>query len=306
MNRTAQVILNLIVGLVSFVFFIVYLFPLDAMIGHYLAEIEEQTKGKQNLKIEVASIDASLIFDTVFQEFRLYQNNEEVFYAPKVSAGISLMPLISGSLNLGFLAEYRSGSVAGKVRLAEDSVVDLDIKKVSFKEITYLTRYLEEKKMPSLSGTINGSVYFSWSSDLVSKEAEVSLKIANTKISPYFVKPLNLELPALELSTGQALVEIDGGLDKGQLNLERFNIPGPDVVLDVSGNAKLNRRNQVVRVNLGGKFSLSEKLNKILPLDAMLTGQKAPDGSYPVSVSGSLASPRVKVGEMDLSEMLKF
>lgn len=305
MPKTAQIILNLIVGLVSLVFFIILLFPLDSMISHFLADIERQTKGRENIRISVSNIDASLVFDTEFENLRIFQKDKEIFYAPKVSAGISLLPLISETISVRFAAEYRKGLVEGKVSLADDSVIDVELEKVSLRELKFLTRFLDEKGWPKLtSGELSGTVYYTWSRDLRNKEGEVNLKLGKAKTSMIPIKAAAMEVPPLILSEKGKFIEIEGALDKGRISINKFKIPGPDVVLNLNGSANLNRSNALIRSKIDGSFGFSEKVKEKVPFIAMLEGQQNGDGTFPISIKGSAKKPDIKIGEIEVSKML--
>ena len=305
MNKTAQIILNLIVGLVSFLFFALLMFPLDSMIGHFLSKLEDSTKGEW--KVSVSDIDASLLFDTEFKDFRLFQRGKEIFHAPRIEAGVSLLPLISGNVNLRFTANYNKGEISGRVTLAEDSVVDLNLEKVNLKELTILTDFLKSGNYPQLSsGELNGTVYFSWSRDLRTRDGEVNLKIKNAKMGSLSLKALNMEIPAMELSQGSKAIELEGSFDRGQITFTKFNIPGPDLIFDVSGNLRLNRNNEIIRINIGGKFGFSDKVKQQVSFVSMLDGQESADGSFPLSLQGSAKKPSIKIGDIDLGQFLKF
>lgn len=305
MNKTAQIILNILVGLVSLFFFTLLMFPLDSMIGHFLTELEEKSKGEW--KISVSEIDSSLLFDSEFKNFKLFQKGKEIFHAPSISAGVSLLPLISGDVNLRFTANYRKGEMSGRLTLSEDSVIDLDLEKVDLKDLTILTDYLKANNYPQLnSGELSGTVYFEWSRDMRNRDGEVNLKIRNAKMGSIAIKAANMEIPAMELSTGSKAIELEGNFDRGQISFTKFIIPGPDLVFDISGSLRFNRNNEIIRINLGGKFGFSDKVKEQLTLVAMLEGQESEDGTYPLSVQGSAKKPSIKIGEIDLAQFLKF
>lgn len=305
MNKTAQIILNLIVGIVSLVFFVLMMFPLDSMIGHFLSQLESSTKGQW--KVSVSEIDASLLFDTDFEDFRLYNKGKEIFYAPKISAGVSLLPLISGNVNLRFTANYRKGDISGRVTIADESVVDLDFDKVSLKEIPILAQLLKERNYPQLSsGDLDGSVYFAWTKDLRSRDGELNLKLFNAKMTSISIKALNIEIPPLELSTAKKPIEFECSFDRGQISFTKFNVPGQDVTVGVTGSIRLNKNNEIIRINLGGSFGFDKKIKEQISLLSMLEGQESTDGSYPLSVQGSAKKPIIKIGDIDLGQFLKL
>jgi type II secretion system protein N len=306
MNRTAQVILNIIIGLASFVFFVILMFPLDSVISHYLANLEKETKGE--FRLSVSEIDASLLFDSEFKDFRLFQKGKEVFYAPKVKAGISLFALLSSSVNVSFAAEYTQGSISGRVQLSEsESVYDVEVDNVNIAELTFIKQMMSGLDYPiHLSGRVQGSLYLLLTRDLKSSEGEINFKVFQAKTRAVAIKQLNMEIPAMALSSKKTPIEIEGTFDKGQVTLSKLNFPGPDFIIQLNGTAKVGRNFTLQRANYDGKFAFSDNVSEKVPFLALLDAQKTTDGYYPMRITGNLKKPKIRIGEMDLSKILKL
>lgn len=304
MNRTLQILLNVVVGVVALIFFVILLFPLDSVISHYLANLEKQTKGEY--RISISNIDASLIFDTKFEDFRLYQKGKEVFYAPTIEAGISLFSLLSSAINVSFDADYKSGSLSGRVELAEaESVYDIEVNEVSLEEMPFLMQALSPAKYPlSIKGKVDGSIYLSLTRDIKSSEGEIKLKIADAKMDTINIKELNFELPAVALSESKTPIELEASLGKGQITVSKLLLPGPDLKFKLNGTVSVNRQFDLLRSSFEGEFAFSPALAEKIPFLVLLEGQKSTEGAYPVSITGNLKSPKIKIGELDLSKVL--
>lgn len=305
MNRLTQIILYAVVGLVTYIFFVIVLFPLDSIISDRLADIERQTRGR--FRVSVAAIDASLIFDTKFADFRLFMDDQEVFGAPRVSVGLSLFPLISGTVNVRFTADYKRGRISGRVTMAHESVIDVTLRDMAVSDLRFLQSFLEKSAYPlSLTGRINGKVYLSWPADLSNREAEINIKIARSQIRLDFLGKQEGGPPTLVLADAQSAIEVDGALSRGRISINRFMIPGPDLKMELAGTGRLARGNELVRLAVDGKFSLSEEATRKIPALALLKEFQDADGSFPVSLSGSSSNPRIKIGEMELNQILNF
>lgn len=306
MNKTLQILLNIIAGVVALVFFVILLFPLDSVISHYLANLEKQTKGQY--RISVSSIDASLIFDTQFEDFRLYQKGKEVFYAPTIKAGISLFSLLSSTINVSFDASYKSGSLSGRVQLAEDeSVYDIDVHEVDLDDLPFLTQSVSHSNYPlALKGKLEGNIYLLLTRDIKSSEGQIKLKVANAKMDAIHIKELNFELPAVELSEKKTLIELEGSLSKGLITVSKFLVPGPDLKFKLNGTVSINRQFDLLRSSFEGEFSFSPTLAEKIPFMVLIEGQKSAEGAYPLHITGSLKSPKIKIGELDLSKVLNI
>ena len=117
MNRTAQIILYVFSGLIAYVFFVIMVFPLDTMISHFLSKLEEETKG--DLRISVSEIDASLLFDSEFKDFRVFKSDKEIFFTPKLSVSMSPLSMLGEVIDVGFEADYKKGDIAGRISLSQ-------------------------------------------------------------------------------------------------------------------------------------------------------------------------------------------
>jgi type II secretion system protein N len=308
MNRTAQIILYILTALIAFVFFVVLLFPLDSVIGYYLGGIEKATKGVY--RVSVSEIDASLVFDTQFSNFRVYENGVEIFSVPKLEIGFSLFSLLGETKSLSFEAYFKKGEIDGRFSINNQgiNVVDISLDEVNIDDLSFFKYYLEKEKIPiQLKGVLDGSFYVYIDNDPKASEAEINLKILRAHTTPMPIKALNQTIPKLNLSKGKKAVVFDCVLENGRIRLKKFIMPGPDLSMDLSGSARLNRRAAVNNLSFDGKFSLSDKITAEIPmLGDMLAQHKNADGSFPLTIRGSGKKPKIKVGDFQISDFFSF
>jgi type II secretion system protein N len=304
-NKTIRGILYLIVGVVSYLFFLLALFPLDAIVSHYLANVESQTKGAFRVSVS-PEMDTSLLFDSQFKDFQVERKVgdefQKVFYAPNIKLGLSLFSLISGGVNVHFDADLNKGKLSGSVALSNaKSVYDLHFKKVPVSELPLLAASVPVK----IRGAIDGDLYFSMAQTMKDSEGDFKIKIFDLGTDAYSIKEANMDIPALTLSAGDKYALIQGGMEGGFLKLEELSTPGEDMILQLKGRVQF-LRNNLTRSNINGKFRVSEKLETAVPVFGFLAEQKAADGSYPISILGDLKKPRINVGNLKLSDMLNL
>lgn len=297
MNRTAQILLNVIVGIFAFVFFLLVMFPLDTAIGHFLQQEEANSKGRT--KIQVAQIDASLIFDSVFKDFRVIQNGEEVFYTPELRVDISLLPLLFGKQKFSFEAKFIRGSLTGRVERGSDITVDLEFNQILLSQFKALNRYLryQDQKIP-LKGSLDGSLYLVLENNKP-VEGEVDIKLSRLRIGPVNVG--GFEIPALKLSNRKeaARLQVSIDSDNNQIDLKKLSIPGPDLMVETTGAFRTARNGRVNRIQIDGTLNYSAQLLEKLPLLAMAEQQKNDQGVVPFSVVTTARSQKIKLGEQE-------
>lgn len=314
MNRSLQIILSLIVAVVSFLFFLILFFPLDALINHELADIESQTKGMY--RVSVSEMDTSLLFDSKFKNFRIEKKEQggfqELFSAPEVRVGISLASLLSQRLNLRFLASFKAGSFGGRIILSRsESVFDLEFDKMSLEELVILKSYFQFKDLQfQLKGFLDGTVYFSESQDsgLSGVESNFNIKVSNFRITDFNSKLAGKSIffQNLVLSPEESYAVFEGDLEKERFSLTNISIPGPDIEFYLNGRLRLNEKAEVLQSKMTGRFALAETLFQKIPELELLNEYKNADGFFPLRISGSFRNlPQIRIGNLNLTQILK-
>lgn len=310
MNRASQIALYIVVGLATLVFFILYFFPLDAVISDSLANMEKLTQGEY--RITISQMEPSLIFDSEFKDFRVWQKSktgsEEIFFAPRIKARVALLALLSGSLNASLTAYYKNGSISGDIDLSDDqSVADVEFDSISLADLPFLKKYLEFSGVQlGLSGQLEGSIYAAFEKDMKDSVAEVKINIYGAQLDEFEIVAFGMKVPALQMTANKTYIAFEASLDKGEIKLSRFNIPGPDLEMQLSGTARLGRGYSVVQSSFDGKFAFSADYVEKVPFIHALDAQKTAEGFYPLTISGNLSKPRLKIGDMDVTQGLKI
>lgn len=303
MNNSLKILLTLVTMVVSYVFFLLLEFPLDAVVGHYLARVEAQTKGAYRVSVS-PDMQTSLLFNSTFNNFMVEKNVEghfqPLFSAPKINVGFSFLSLLSGATNVSFEAKLTKGSVSGGVSLStRKSVFDLSFKHVFLADVPALAVYLPV----AVSGQLDGDVYLSLLDDVKESEGEFKLKIFDFHTDKYTVAAASLDIPPMTLSGSEKPAVIQGALDAGFFKLDELDFPGEDLVLKLKGRVQFVKGG-ATRSNVNGRFKVSSKVEQALPFIGFLAEQKSPEGDYPLSLTGDLKKPRLSVGTLKLSDML--
>lgn len=314
MNRTAQIILSIFAGILAYVFFVLFFFPLDAVIGHFLAKMEEETKGEW--RVAVNRIDSSLLFGTDFFDFRVFKTGKEIFYTPKLSVGASPLAFLGDDIAVSFAATYKDGEISGRAQLKQNksqialNVLDIEFDDVAFAELKFVpTSFTVQGTTLSFDGSVRGTVYMQLERDIRSSLVEVDLQLKGVSTNPIFLTDMNLNIPEVILSSSKEEVVLKGVLERGKVEVSKFLVPGPDLRLDLTGSAKVNQNLSVLGLNFNGKVLLSEELLQKVPFLAGipdLDEQKLPDGSYPISVRQNLNDPQILIGTLDVTQQLNL
>lgn len=313
MNRSLQILLGIAVGVAAFVIFLLANFPLDAVVNHTMAGVEAQTKGRYRLSY--SHMDPSLLFDSVFENFKLEQKNgdsyDEIFFAKNIKIGISLFSLLSRSLDATFAADLKRGRLSGRTVLTgESSVLDLEFEKVALDSFGILKTLANTKNFSlAVRGVIDGTAYFALGPSIDKTDADFRLKISDFRVQDVHIPALQnsgFSPPDLILAPKESFALFEGSLEAGRLTLTNVNLPGSDIELQIKGRMNLERNGGFSRANLRGRFALSDALFEKIPPLAILKDYKTADGFFPLTVSGASQRPQIRIGAFNVGDMLSL
>lgn len=308
MNKTLSTLVYALVFVVSFVFFVIWFFPFDTVVGDYMAGIEDLTDGQY--RIMVSQREINLIFDSEVKDLHVQKRQEEgsfrdIFYASELKFGFSLLSAISGAASLSFDAKFPEGKMAGEVYWSDaKKIVRLDLDKVPFAVIAILQEILPVK----FSGTMAGDFNLSYGKEfeITKAQSKAGLKIQDLRTGEIGLKrdlgldlppPLNTRIkdpiPALGLATPEEEARVEFTLDRGSIRIERLTFPGEDLTLDLEGQIRTSdKKNKSSIADLSGRFKVSQQLEKDYEdIFAMLETEKDADGYYPLEIKGPLVNP---------------
>ena len=106
-----------------------------------------------------------------------------------------------------------------------------------------------------------------------------------------------LPLPALNLATPQGRSTVDIVMNRGSIEIRSMNLKGGDLDLGIGGKIYLAQRVNNFRFNLRGKLGFGEKIAEAIPLLMIIEKQKGPDGLYPVTITGQVRKPNIRIGD---------
>lgn len=312
MAKSFQIIVAVITGIAAFVFFSLLYFPLDAVVGHMLANLENDTKGRY--RVSYANLDPSLIFDSTFEDFRLEQKTgdayEEVIFAQHLKIGLSLIVLVSGTVDTRFEASLKHGSVAGRAVFSGDkSVLDLKLAGVRLQQIGILASALKSKDFSArLNGKIDGTALVTLGRTVADTEADLDMKFTGLTLKDVNISMQGAKFPVpdLVLAPEDNFARVEGTLDSGRLNIATLEVPGPDVELQLKGRLNFGDNFGLTRINVRGRFALSDMVFEKIPLLSVIKEHKTADGFFPLALSGDPKKPQIRIGNFNLGQMLNF
>ncbi len=296
---------GLLWGLAVFVAGLHLAFPSDAALERLRWELDQRSDGAYGLEASGASLwratglyleDVNLL--RIEKPPRKRSGDEDeptataerVFSASGLGARLRLIPLLSGTADIGCVAELYGGQLDGHVALAGEEL-----------QVQALLEGIDLRRIP-----FEGEVV---SLDLGGKlEGEADLKLEKTDLSKTSGK-LKLAVEDLVLHSGKAMgfelleegeesafskAELAFKIDKGKAKLTKGVFTGDLLDASLDGEITLKKNFSSSRLRLGVEFTLEENLDKLIgalpgPRDA-----RDEDGKYHFQLTGTLLHPNFR------------
>ncbi len=240
---------------------------------------------------------------------------EEFFATKRLRVDVSLLALISKTLNLDFAADFADGEITGNFKANADKYqVELVLSDVDLDKVSFFKEAFSKKALSfDVKGHVDGEIFLTVPVAGKDVESDFDLQFKTMQMTdvklqtdPDQIASI-ISLPDMDLSSSDNPVRLQGNLESGQLRILDFTVPGPDLDLQLKGklNLKIDKTEvSVTRTDIKGRFVFSDKVNEGVPILSLLNPQKGTDGYFPLAVTGRLDKPSIRIGELDLSQVL--
>ncbi len=297
MSRLVKFIAYLALFVVSFLLFLYWMFPYSALRDRVLGAIEQQLGSGVSVTAETlepywfSGVEVSGLEVEGMNEGRAVT----LLKCRRLRARAGLVSLLVGSPRISFLVEIGKGEISGTARRTEEELdLDLELDNVDLGTI----QLIQERTGLKLSSRIGGVVRLMIDRQRpLRSTGKIDLDLRDIVLKPSMVKlgEMEMEMPELALSKGrESRIRLE--VDRGAIAVESIVLKGGDLGIDLKGKVFLSTRVDNYRFNVSGSFSASEKLGQALPFLFIIEKQKREDGSYPISITGRLARPSIKIG----------
>lgn len=299
MPKGLRIILYVFVGFFSFIFFLYTTFPFDVLKDRLIDNIESGLKG--GYEIKVGSVSPGLLGGVNLKGVRVMKKDETgsvVFWQiDNIKLRMSLLSMLFGKQVVKF--DFKNGgNVSGRIDNEKNRLVinvstaNFDLGKIA---------YLATKYGLNFKTAIDANIALDIDPrQIVRSNGSITIepndiKILATKTNSETLKGILKDGEIPELTIGAGKSSIVAKLDKGQVKIETFKLEKGDVNLDLAGAIYLATTLDNLRLNLTGSFGISEKLNQLLPVLFIIEKQKNEDGTYPLSITGKITRPQIKI-----------
>lgn len=302
MNRFLKYIVCLVLFVVSFFIFLYWMFPYDMLKERLISGVERQLGG--NIEVSAGELGPYWLTGVEVEKLEFNIRDEKggvrtALTLDKLRMRAALFSLLIGNPRVSYLVRAGKGGIEGRARQTGDGIKldaefdDFDIASVGL---------LSSEYGLNISGKIDGYVEMEFDRKRPARSSgKLSIDLKDFKLAASEAKlgPMEMPFPALVLTKSKgSSIKID--VSKGAMIVDTFVLKDGDLGINISGKVFLSNSLLNSRFNLSGAFTTSETLNQALPFLFVVEKQKRPDGSYPLSVTGRISSPMIRVGTFTL------
>lgn len=297
MSKAFKIIVYPLLFLFSFLVFLYWLFPYDVLKERITRAIEEQLGG--GVEVDIQRLSPYWLTGVDVKGLTIAQAGGEkgvpLVNCKRARARVAILSLLVGSPSVSFDLEAGGGEASGSVRVAEDALaVDAELGDFDLGSLNLIAASTGLR----LTSRIDGDVSLRIDRQRpIRSTGKIALGLKELRIASSALKVggAELALPDLVIASGRES-QIKAEVGKGTVAVEAFRLAGGDLGLDLKGKLFLSSKVENYRFNLNGNFMVSKKLSDALPFLFILEQQKAEDGSYPLTITGRLEKPSIKVG----------
>lgn len=295
----------LFLGCVCFGFFLYWTFPYHLVKERLTSAIEQQLGNAVSVTIDQLgpSWVTGVKIHGLKMEARTGEGLVPLWQADRVKIRVGLFSLLFGTPRVGFSVKSRASAFSGSVRRMENGFqLELDVDPIDLGDVGFF----KTKLGMQMGGTIEGACRLQMNTaQLAQSQGQLQLVFKDWKIK----KGSKISMGAMgetELKEDLLLSKgNDFGLKvtvaKGAAEVGELKLAGGDLDVDLKGQAFLSPKFANIRMNIAGQFKTSPKVDQLLPFLFLLEKQKQADGTYPVTISGNINKPQIKIGEFPLS-----
>lgn len=281
----------------SFILFILLLFPFDSVRLRSQAELEKALGGAYEVKIN--SMSPAPLVGVWFKGVSITPRKVPdaiPFKIKKAKVKVALVPLLSGTMEIDFDINAEKGMAQGafsKKRGLYEMKVKMD------KLDLGLLSALASKIGMSFSGMINGHISLTIDSeDPLNNQGKINLQFPELVLGEMTSADGSFKIPSMKLAQmGMAPATIDTSMLKGNIELTGLKFEGGDLEINSDGKVYGAKKWDNYRFNLKGGFKVKKEIADQVPLLALVDRQKQPDGTLPLTITGRIICPNIRIGE---------
>ncbi len=304
MKRLARWAGYIALGMLAYLFFVYWTFPFDQLKGRLEGAIEKAMG--PDYDIHIAHIAPSFITGVVLKGVSVSVRSggvaQPMLDVDKAKVRVGLFSFILGNPEASFSLQLKKSTIDGKVGKRDNALhIDADLDPLLLTNVPWFPNVLGLKMDGKISGTLSMVMPLEGNKP---SEGSVNLVFQGGELQAGSKIPLG-QAGSMDVTNG---IKFAQGKDsklvmkwsKGLVDLTAWKWVDGDLQLDLKGQAFTGATAANTRLIVTGTISLSPQFEKDFPIITMIAKQKQADGSYPISITGNVSHPGVKVGDFTL------
>lgn len=298
MPVVARLIVYPIFAAFMFFIFFVFLFPFESIKGRIETQVEQGLGG--NYQVEIGDLSPALFTGISLDKVVVGEKKQQgapVLTLDHATLRFDILPFLWGDMRFRFNIDSKGGEMDGKVSVADERMrieSEIDAFDLALFPIIVAKSGLVVKS--NIEGKVDVEVY---PKSPLRNNGSIQLKIHALQLEKSNLMGV-LSLPAMEWAGKGSPSRVDVVMNRGNIEVRAFTLQGKDADLNLGGKVYLAQRIDNFRFNLRGKLGIAETVSVDLPFLMIVEKQKGPDGKYPMTITGQLGNPSVRVGDFRL------
>lgn len=286
----------------SFFVFLYWTFPYDVLKDRLVTAATQQLGGDYDVK--VGDLSPSFFTGALLKNVKILKHEGDkvstVWGASKVKIRASLSSILFGKTNISFDVKNQKSEVEGSFKTTDDGFsFDGEFEDFNIGDFGIFTGEDSAKLVSAINGSLRLNIN---KRQIIQSSGMADLKLSNISLKAGELKlgeGVSFNIPELILSKGSGST-LKFELTKGAIRIKEIKLEEGDLKLDLTGDVFMSSTFKNYRMNLRGSFSVSQKLEQAIPILFMVEKQRQPDGTYPVTITGRIGQPSIKIGDFTL------
>lgn len=290
-----RIIIYPLFGFVCFAIFFIFLFPFASIKGRIQTEAERALGNQYRVQIgEVSLVPMTGIGLSKVVISEKAGEQRKMMVLDKGKMHFSLLPFLWGALSMGYDLESAGGRVFGRLEQSDSQInLEADLRDVNLVALPFI----KAKWGVDLSSDVDGKIDMElYPKTPIRNNGSIQLNIQKLKMGESNIMKF-FKLPPLDLAAPQGKSRVDIVMNRGNIEIRSLDLKGGEITLSLGGKIYLAQRVSHFRLNIRGKFGIDEKRAKDFVLLSVIGKQKGEDGLYPLTVTGQIRRPNIRIGE---------
>ncbi|PIR18426.1 MAG: type II secretion system protein GspN [Deltaproteobacteria bacterium CG11_big_fil_rev_8_21_14_0_20_49_13] len=291
----------IVLFVISFFFFLYWTFPYDILKERMVQAAMQQLGGDYDVRI--SDFSPSFFTGATLKNVKILKHSGDqvstTWEASKIKARTSLSSLLFGRSNVSFDIINKKSEIEGSYKATDEGFnFESDLSDFNIGDMGFLTGDGTAKLVSAIDGSIRLNIN---NKQIIQSTGSANLDINNITLKEgelRFGEGGAFNVPELFLAKKGSTIKIE--LSKGSIKVKELKLKDGDLNMDLTGDIFMSSSAKNYRMNLRGTFSVSQKLEQAVPILFMVEKQKQPDGTYPITITGRLGQPSIKIGDFTL------